>query len=393
MNTFIAGLVKPYIRVLSLILAILFCFEVFPQNVGIGTITPGGKLEIRHTSSLSDPTLLLYDNNLANYARLQLQNASGNKYWHLAGFIDNAADSNSRLNFFHSVNGDLLSIRGDGRIGIGTSNAAVKLHIRGGTTEKIRLEGSASSIGFYSIFDGSQQALLDYSGFGLRLATFPGTGWPIRFYTNGLEVVTFLSGGNVGIGNINPAYKLEVNGTANISNTLYLNGQAGTTGQILTSAGTGSVPTWENPPQAPQISFFAFLSANTSISSGTPTTITGYGELHDDGSNFNTVTGQFTAPENGVYHFDAKMQLQSPPSGNTPLTIRIKKNGAVFEGCQSDIILQAVTGYSFSIAHGLTIKLLAGDVVSVELTQNATGSLSLNGGGSSASCFSGFRLY
>lgn len=366
---------------------------IHAQNVGIGTTTPAAKLDIRHTSSVSSPTLLLYDDNALNYARLQLQNASGNKFWHVAGYIDDVTDANSRLNFFHSVNGDVLSLTGDGKVGIGTLNPSSPLHIRGGASEKIKLEGSVISIGFYSIFDGTQQALVDFSGFGLRLATFPGTGWPIRFYTNGSEVVTFLSGGNVGIGINSPAYKLEVNGTANISNTLYLNGQAGTAGQILTSAGAGSAPLWQNIPQPPQTSFFAYVSTNTSISSGTATDITGFFESHDDGSNFNITTGQFTAPENGVYHFTTKMQLSSPPSGNTPLTLRIKKNGSIFTGCQSDIILQAVTGYTFSIAHAVTIKLLAGDVISIELMQNAGVALTLNGGGSSASCFSGFRLY
>lgn len=351
------------------------------QNVGIGTTTPLEKLSVETA--------------INNYGishtggAIKLSTYVGGLT--TGGYLGTI--SNHPLSFFTNDGSAQITLLQNGNVGIGTSNPLSKLHIYGGSSEKIRLEGSVSSIGFYSIFDGTQQALMDFSGFGLRLATFPGTGWPIRFYTNGLEVVTILSGGNVGIGTINPAYKLEVNGTANFRNSLYLNDQPGTSGQILTSAGAGSIPTWENPPQAPQNSFYAFLSSNTSIASGTPTTITGYNEHHDNGNNFNITTGQFIAPANGVYHFDTKMSFSSPASGNTPLTLRIKKNGSVFEGCQSDIILQAVTGYTLSISHAVTISLLVGDVITIEVIQSSAGSLSLLGGSSAASCFSGYQIY
>lgn len=363
------------------------------QNAGIGTSTPAAKLDIRHTSSISDPTLLLYDNSPSNYARLQLQNASGNKFWHVAGYIDDVTNANSRLNFFHSVTGDVMSLTGDGKVGIGTINPSSKLHIKGGAAEKIKLEGNGNSIGFYNIFDGSQLGLLGLSGFGIQLATLPSTNYPIRFYTNGNEVMTLSENGNIGINNFNPAYKLDINGSINITNSFTVSGQPGTSGQVLTSAGGGSAPIWASLPQAPQVSFFGYLINNTSISSYTPTTVTGYGELHDDGNNFNIASGVFLAPSNGVYHFDAKMSFSSQASGNTPITVRIKKNGFFFEGCQSEIILQAVTGYTLSISHAVTISLIAGDAITIEVIQSSAGSLSLLGGSSAASCFSGYRVY
>jgi hypothetical protein len=98
---------------------IFFVLNAFTQNVGIGVTNPAAKLEIRHTSGLTNPHLLLYDNQSTNYSRLQFQNSSGAKYWTIAGYLHNTIDANSRLNFYHSVFGDVLILTGDGKAGIG----------------------------------------------------------------------------------------------------------------------------------------------------------------------------------------------------------------------------------------------------------------------------------
>ena len=89
-------------------------------GVGIGTSNPYGRVQITHTS-INSPTLTLFEINPGDYARLQFQNASGNKFWHVAGLINNANDAASKLNFYHSVNGDIMSISGNGNVGIGTN--------------------------------------------------------------------------------------------------------------------------------------------------------------------------------------------------------------------------------------------------------------------------------
>lgn len=100
-------------------------------EMNVGALSSGaGKLNVTHTSSLSSPTALLYENS-ASYARLQFQNNTGSKYWHVAGLIDNTTDANSRLNFYHSVTGDIMSITGDGKVGIGTINPTQKLTVSG----------------------------------------------------------------------------------------------------------------------------------------------------------------------------------------------------------------------------------------------------------------------
>jgi hypothetical protein len=52
--------------------------------------------------------------------------------------------------------------------------------------------------------------------------------------------------GNVGIGTTSPNYKLDVNGTMNVTSGLRANGSSGTSGQVLTSSGGGAM-TWTTP--------------------------------------------------------------------------------------------------------------------------------------------------
>jgi len=50
--------------------------------------------------------------------------------------------------------------------------------------------------------------------------------------------------GKVGLGSTTPAEKLDVTGNVRFSGALMPNGLSGTSGQVLTSAGSGAVPTW-----------------------------------------------------------------------------------------------------------------------------------------------------
>lgn len=63
-------------------------------------------------------------------------------------------------------------------------------------------------------------------------------------FTNPTTAFTTAVGSNVGISNTTPLNTLHVGGSLRIEDVLSLNGSVGVSGQVLTSAGAGTVPTW-----------------------------------------------------------------------------------------------------------------------------------------------------
>jgi hypothetical protein len=194
--------------VIILIASIAITASTISQNVGVGTATPNAKLEIRHLSGSGSPTLLLYDNGPSNFARLQFQNASGSKYWHVAGYIDDITNANSRLNFFHSNYGDVMGLTGDGKVGIGTQTPSEKLSVVTGLGY-----GISHSV-------GSQKLSTYIDNGGVWLGSVSND--PLFFYTNnGTAQLSLLQNGNIGIGTNGPVEKLDVSGNIKANNFLY----------------------------------------------------------------------------------------------------------------------------------------------------------------------------
>ena len=62
--------------------------------------------------------------------------------------------------------------------------------------------------------------------------------------TPGTEVIVWTIQNRVGINNTNPAYDLDVTGSVNLTGQFLVDASAGTAGQVLTSNGASSSPTW-----------------------------------------------------------------------------------------------------------------------------------------------------
>ncbi|MFK7922779.1 MAG: tail fiber domain-containing protein, partial [Bacteroidia bacterium] len=67
--------------------------------------------------SLSDPHIWLHENG-NDYARLNFDNNNGSNYWTIAAYIA-SNHRNDRLNFWNGTGGDVMTITGDGEVGIG----------------------------------------------------------------------------------------------------------------------------------------------------------------------------------------------------------------------------------------------------------------------------------
>lgn len=244
--------------------------QLYPSTigdyVGIGTSTPNAPLQF--SNAIGNRKIVLYDtnNNDHQYYGLGINGATF-RYQTDSVLADHV--------FFAGVNSvssnELMRVKGNGNVGIGTFNPLSKLEVSGAGTTEIRLS-STSGFGptrFSMISDrglGSEwrPAYIedgDNGGFTGRL----------DFYTNGSGAGNLfgsvramsLVNGSVGIGTITPVQKLDVqNGNARINNT------------FIGDLGHGA--TWSG--------FSHYNQANT----------TGYGFLHSSDGNFALINKQNT---------------------------------------------------------------------------------------------------
>ena len=174
-------------------------------NVGIGTVNPGKKLHVVGGDARFENTNNIYfDINSVN-------GGSSNVYYRLLSAGDAKAalayDAYDGITLGRIITGniqrDIFIRQSNGNIGIGTNNPSDKLHING----FVRLNNGYGihSDGGNIVFGGGDKNL-NTEGIYFSSADFS-------------QNNMFISGsGNVGIGNMAPSYKLDVNGAIRGSN-------------------------------------------------------------------------------------------------------------------------------------------------------------------------------
>jgi|GEM_PF-6574275 len=267
-------------------------------------------------------------------------------------------------------------------IGVGTTSPAAPLHLRSTTAvEMLRIEGQNPYISF---FDGSTYSgYLWYNTNRMELGTPLGSGQPVVIAPSATASTYFTGAGNVGIGTSTPSDKLHVAGNVNISGTLKFDGNAGTSGQVLTSSGSITSPVWVTPPSV------GFLTENAIPQTILPLTYTKLdlnAEVFDDGSDFSTTTDAFTAPLNGVYHLSVKVSFFDADPGNYRLYL--DNNTNIGDGFHAVTYLENATIGHTSLILSITLRLTVGQQVLAHVWQNSGSNQS-----ASFSYFSGHRVY
>lgn len=195
-------------------------------NVGIGTVDPKAKLEvkgpqgIRTTDGANGIITLLGDDNGARI--ITGKNQGGNRDLR---FYDR--------DFYTGVEAELMRINSDGKVGIGTASVEALLDVAGTSLVKNR------SVSGYSSFRIQGKGFAN----GLEMDFFGGSGYdnangaygagygggalmnvnnaPLVLGTGNTARVHIAANGNVGIGTVpNSGYKLDVSGSANFSGAI-----------------------------------------------------------------------------------------------------------------------------------------------------------------------------
>ncbi len=143
----------------------VFSVNLGSQRVGIGEDLPAAKFHVNTNSSTAFPHLLLEEADANDYARLMLQNGSGATNWQVAG-LTSVTPGNARLNFFHSSEGNIMTITGEQRVGVRAPNPSHDIHLihtsGAGSTNasqglKLQNEGTANqSWTLYTVNNGGE---------------------------------------------------------------------------------------------------------------------------------------------------------------------------------------------------------------------------------------------
>lgn len=308
--------------------ACLTCTMAIGQKVGIGTTAPQAGLQIQLNSTMGTldgaQLLLMEDEN--DFARLRLTNSlynagTNNRYWDIAGRIDASATGvGSLLNFYREGFGNVLSLRGNGWVGIG-AEPIVPLHVQtsqSGLTAAF-LGGAQMYMGFYE--EGN------YRGY---LGSFAGNAQDVDFGTGAGNTtgkvhltiqsqprLTIRENGYVGINTLNPQWHLDVEGGMRLNGRFFINGTSGSAGQVLTSGGLTNTPSWQtlNTAYSNDVRFAVSTTQNTIGNTTTNSRTVLY--------NTNTTaiatptSGSITIAQPGLYHLEGNFTVSVEYAGQT----------------------------------------------------------------------------
>ena len=324
--------------------------DAVDDKVGIGTTSPTAKLDV-------DGEISIGGDQTADQARLTFRASDESKRFTIESDLDSST-SNDLLGFRGTTVDNILVLKGDGKVGIGTSSPQEKLDISAGSIRlddnqriswstndsnigRVRITGNESNDFISFATDNSERMRLTNTGLGIG-TTSPGAKLEVngnsrfvgsmQFYqgtTSNQYLNIFQSSSNTYINTGTsgetiyfgaPAVNttnINVQGTVDADN-FNINGAQGSDGQVLTSTGSGVA--WED------------------VSGGLPTTggtMTGDLKFNDN------VYCRFGNATNGdlvIGHtnFGSPYNVISSPDGTTPLEIRA-----------SNLILESANGETY----------------------------------------------
>ncbi len=144
------------------------------------------------------------------------------------------------------------------------------------------------------------------------------------------------------------------------------------------------------------LSFAAYQKIDPDYNPGVLSQLKSLEELFDEGNNFNPVSGEFTVPVDGIYHFDFKLGFTptiNPVNGaTTSLTAQI--DGIVLQdGYELRKKIWTDSNSGESVMYSFNIKLLKDEVITFHFQFPNVSNLDvMNGTSGQATSISGFKI-
>ena len=161
----------------------------------------------------------------------------------------------------------------------------------------------------------------------------------------------------------------------------------GNSGQILTSAGAGAIPSFQTAASAANTPLFrAYANANWNTSSGTDTSVPFNAESFDPQGTFNTSNGKFTPGVSGKYFFYIIIKLSSTQDQGL-MELYLLKNNSV----ASALTARGSGTGSMSLQLSAVLVSDTNDFFDVAFYQNSGGTITAFGG-EIISYFTAFKL-
>jgi len=233
-----------------------------------------------------------------------------------------------------SVDGSTFSVDASlNRIGIGTNTPTSTLDVRGygvftnGSTG-IGI-GQAGYADLYAI-GASNRLTLNYNR---NIAT------DINFLSDSSVSIVAGGTGRLGVGKQFPTEKLDVYGNLRLSGALMPNNLPGTTGQVLTSSGAGSAPTWVN---------VSSLSANNIYN--TNGTLTGNRTVTQGANSLaftSTATNGFSV-DGTTFSIDAANNRVGVLNATPTKTFDVANQIGIFSGRNGDATIKGLSSSSWT---------------------------------------------
>jgi hypothetical protein len=320
-------------------------------SVGVGfgqsiELTPSGYDGKINSGSSTSPSLKLLHPISNGFSRINFENVGVTNKFMISGNVQ-AVAADSRWNIWHTSTGNIISVSGDGNVGIGVSSPNERFHVNGGdaliedTTPflEFRNTGDAGANGIrFESSSGASKASITYTPVGLAgtvRITSSGSGT-----SSGLFVANNTSTNNIGINEDDPQAYLHIRGNS-VPSTPHLRFYENNSGLAdnITFENFGSTEFWKIQAQSNNAVGFSKYVLNVT-NTGDVVTYTGdgnakhhgYTQLGDDAPKVKmkkitgtTLAGTATNIAHGLtrdkilavdIHISNGAGVNYPPSGN-----------------------------------------------------------------------------